>query len=335
MEMTRRNFVGHGLMALTGVAAMPSFLHCDERVDLHKYSKRLVFIFQRGGADGLNMVIPYGESAYYRLRPSIAIHQNSLIDLDGFFGFHPAMSPFKPLWDRRDLAIVHAVGSPAAPPCHIAAQRFAHSGDMESDESWLTCTLQALPEPAKFVSFPSRSFAASLRQIAGALKSDPHVRVAYAELSGWDHHANQGGIEGPFSDLLHGFSRSLITFWNELGELQQDTVIVTMSEFGRSVRENDRGGTDHGQGGVMLIFGGPVQGARVFTTWPGLEDGPNGRSLLRATADFRAVLTEIIGHHLGCREVEQLFPGFADQTSISSLVGSSPDIPALRAADPA
>jgi uncharacterized protein (DUF1501 family) len=334
MEMTRRNFVGHGILALTGVAAVPSFLH-RERVDLQKHSKRLVFVFQRGGADGLNMVVPHGETAYYRLRPSIAIPKNSVIDLDGFFGFHPAMSSFKPLWDRRHLAIVHAAGSPAAPPCHIAAQSFAHSGNIKSDESWLTRALHALPKPATSVYDPSRSFAASLRQIAGVLKSDPHARVAYAELSGWDHHANQGGIEGPFSDLLHDFSRSLITFWNELGELQQDTVIVTMSEFGRSVRENDRGGTDHGQGGVMLIFGGPVQGGRVFTRWPGLADGPSGRNFLRATTDFRTVLTEVIGHHLGCREVEQLFPGFADQTSISSLVGSSPDIPALRVADPA
>jgi uncharacterized protein (DUF1501 family) len=334
MEMTRRNFVGHGILALTGVAAVPSLLH-RERVDLQKHSKRLVFIFQRGGADGLNMVVPHGEPAYYRLRPSIAIPKHSVIDLDGFFGFHPAMPSLKPLWDRRHLAIVHAVGSPAAPPCHIAAQSLAHSGNMESDESWLIRALHALPGPARYVHYPSRSFAASLGQIAGVLKSDPHARVAYAELGGWDHHTHQGGSEGNFSNLLYDLSRSLADFWDDLGELQQNTVVVTLSEFGRSVRENDRGGTGHGQGGVMLIFGGPVQGGRVYTRWPGLEGGLNGRNFLQATTDFRTVLTEMIGHHLGCQVAEQVFPGFKDQTSISCLAGSSPHIPALHAADPA
>src|SRR5438034_4797142 len=120
MAMTRRVFMKGGAMALVGTAAIPSFLtRAAFGIDraLGNGKKRLVVLFQRGAADGLNIVVPHGESTYYQLRPALAIPRPnngnlSAIDLDGFFGLHPSMAAFKPLWDAKQLAIVHAAGSP-------------------------------------------------------------------------------------------------------------------------------------------------------------------------------------------------------------------------------
>ena len=90
--------------------------------------KKLVVIFQRGAADGLNVVVPYREPSYYEYRPNIGIPQSAVIDLDGFFGLHPAMAPLKPLWDQGHLAIVHASGSPDPSRSHFDAQDFMESG---------------------------------------------------------------------------------------------------------------------------------------------------------------------------------------------------------------
>jgi uncharacterized protein (DUF1501 family) len=320
-------------MALAGATIVPS---CIQRAlaGWCAGNKRLVVIFQRGGADGLNMVIPHGESAYYRLRPSIAIPQDILINLDGFFGLHPAMSSLKPLWDRRHLAVIHAFGSPAAPSCHIAAQRlvFSEDGADTTDVGWPARLLNSLSRSSGTKSFAAApgstlpliftgassclltnpctgDFATGLLQLAQVLKTNPRVRLAYAEMGGWDFHANQGSVRGPFANLLRDFSRSLAAFWDALAELQRDTVLITLSEFGRSVRENDRGGTDHGQGGVMLILGGSIAGGRVYTRWPGLEAGQSGEAhVLPATTDFRSVLNGVLRQHLQCQNVDPVFP---------------------------
>src|SRR5512142_1491713 len=110
MSITRRVFLRNGALAVVGTAALPHFLTraafgADQSPTTNK---RLVVIFQRGAADGLNIVVPHGESAYYVMRPSINIPRAAVIDLDGFFGLHPAMAPLKPLWEQRHLAIVHA-----------------------------------------------------------------------------------------------------------------------------------------------------------------------------------------------------------------------------------
>ena len=115
-------------MAVVGTAAVPSFLTRAAWGANSTSNKRLVVIFQRGAADGLNIVIPHAEPSYYAMRPSIAIPRNQVIDLNGFFGLHPAMTSFKPLWDQGHLAIVHAAGSPDTTRSHFDAQDYMESG---------------------------------------------------------------------------------------------------------------------------------------------------------------------------------------------------------------
>src|SRR5271166_1818179 len=115
MSVTRRAFLKGGAMAVVGASAVPSFLTRSvlaQATSAQAQGKKLVVIFQRGAADGLNIVVPHAETAYYQLRPTIAIPQNQLIDLDGFFGLHPAMQSFKPLFDQGHLAMIQACGSP-------------------------------------------------------------------------------------------------------------------------------------------------------------------------------------------------------------------------------
>jgi len=147
--LTRRAFMKNGALAVVGSAAIPSFLTRSvlaQATTAQAQGKKLVVIFQRGAADGLNIVVPYREKTYYDLRPSIAIPQNQIIDLDGFFGLHPAMQPLKPLWDSGHLAIVHACGSPDPSRSHFDAQDFMESGTpglKSTPDGWLNRALAA------------------------------------------------------------------------------------------------------------------------------------------------------------------------------------------------
>ncbi len=148
MSITRRTFLKKGAMAVVGTAAIPSFLTRAAwgATEGGANNKRLVVIFQRGAADGLNIVIPHAEPAYYAMRPSINIPQRQVIDLNGFFGLHPALSSFKPLWDQRQLAIVHAAGSPDTTRSHFDAQDYMESGTPGvkiTSDGWLNRTLQS------------------------------------------------------------------------------------------------------------------------------------------------------------------------------------------------
>ena len=149
MPITRRAFMKDGALAVIGTAAVPTFLTRSvlaQATTAQAQGKKLVVIFQRGAADGLNVVVPYREPAYYQYRPTIAIPQNQVIDLDGFFGLHPAMAPLKPLWDQRHLAVVHASGSPDPTRSHFDAQDFMESGTpglKATVDGWLNRALQA------------------------------------------------------------------------------------------------------------------------------------------------------------------------------------------------
>src|SRR5216110_1739020 len=146
MSITRRIFLRNSALAVVGTAAVPSFLTRASwgAVENGGRPKRLVVIFQRGAADGLNIVVPHGEPAYYSMRPSISIPRNAVIDLDGFFGLHPSLSAFQPLWRQRHLAIVHAVGSPDSTRSHFDAQDFMESGTpglKTTQDGWLNRAL--------------------------------------------------------------------------------------------------------------------------------------------------------------------------------------------------
>ena len=401
---TRRAFLKNGALALVGTASIPSFLTRAVMAKATAASasrRKLVVIFQRGAADGLNIVVPHAEPSYFQMRPTIAIAQQQIIDLDGFFGLHPAMAPLKPLWDQKHLAIVHAAGSPDMTRSHFDAQDYMESGTpgvKATEDGWLNRALQAEDErrraketpfravaltaemprtlegrvpalalnrlrdfrvggasqasgnlqnsfeslydqsadtvlrgagqemfdaakmlkatdPARYVpaagaEYPRGAFGDSMRQIAQLLKANLGVEAAFADIGGWDHHQNEGGAEGQLAGRLREFSQSLSAFWTDMGAQAEDVVVVTMSEFGRTARENGTRGTDHGHANVMFVMGGPVRGGRVYGRWPGLapEQLNEGRDLA-VTTDFRQVLAEAAFKQIGARDLNLTFPG--------------------------
>ena len=145
--VTRRGFMKGGALALVGTSVIPHFLTRSvyaEAAAATANGKKLVVLFQRGACDGLNVVVPYQEKNYYSMRPSIAIKQNEVLDLNGFFGLHPAMAAFKPLYDQGHLAIVHAAGSPDTTRSHFDAQDYMESGTpgmKATPDGWLNRAL--------------------------------------------------------------------------------------------------------------------------------------------------------------------------------------------------
>jgi uncharacterized protein (DUF1501 family) len=405
MSITRRVFLRNSGLAVVGTAAVPSFLTraAFGAAQTGERTKRLVVIFQRGAADGLNIVVPHGEREYYAMRPSINIPRKAVIDLNGFFGLHPSMGAFLPLWQQRHLAIVHAAGSPDPSRSHFDAQDFMESGTpgmKATDDGWLNRCLHGMPQtasspafraialgpslprilsgsepavalnnisdfsiggknskpspvatafesmydhssdtllhgtgeetfdavkmmkaadpgkytPAPGANYPKGRFGDSLRQLAQLIKANLGVQVAFADIGGWDHHVNEGSTEGQIANVLTEFSQSLAAFWTDLGDLGEDTVVVTMSEFGRTARENGNRGTDHGHANVMFVLGGPVKGGRVYGRWPGLEQSQlyEGRDLA-LTTDFRQVIGEAVARHMRNTNLANVFPGYDNQ----------------------
>jgi uncharacterized protein (DUF1501 family) len=400
--MNRRFFLHRGALAVATTAALPSFLLRAALAEAGPAPRRrLVVIFQRGAADGLNIVIPHAEKNYALLRPGIGIPREQVLDLDDFFGLHPAMASFKPLYDAGQLAIVHAAGSPDATRSHFDAQDFMESGtpgEKNTDDGWLNRALQAedarrrlphtafravalgpdLPrtlagtvpalaldnvenfavggrgaapqpaavafetmyagssdsilhrageeafdairmlreanpaqyKPAAGVDYPNGELGNNLRQIAQLLKADLGVETAFTECSGWDTHQNQGGATGQLANRLAEFSQAIAAFWQDMGDQAEDITLVTMSEFGRTAKENGTGGTDHGHANCMFVLGGRVKGGKVYGAWPGLDnDRLNEGRDLKLTTDFRQVLAEATAHALGPVDLKAVFPG--------------------------
>ena len=407
--VSRRVFLKNGAFALVSLGFAPSFLaRTAFAAGDSRRPRRLIAIFQRGAVDGLNMVVPCGEAEYYRARPSIAIPrpnggEGSALDLDGFFGFNPRLSPLKPIWDRRDLAIVHACGSPDSTRSHFDAQDYmetATPGVKSTGDGWLNRYLQArragettafravalgpqLPrilqgtapalavnqisqfgirsggnsemlgasfeaqyaaaadrvlngigrdafdaikmlkaaDPSKYqpthgAEYPRSPFGQALKQIAQLTKAGVGLEVAFADIGGWDTHINQGAAQGQLAARLDDFARSVAALVADLDERMADTVVLTMSEFGRAVAQNGSRGTDHGHGNAMMVIGGGVQGGRVYGKWPGLaiDRRYEGRDLA-VTTDFRDVFGEIVVRHLGVADTKPIFPGYQVQAS--------------------
>jgi uncharacterized protein (DUF1501 family) len=398
--ISRRVFVKSGGMAMVSLGFAPAFLaRAAEGATARR--KLLIAIFQRGAVDGLNMVVPYGEADYYKLRPTIAIPRpgdaEGAVDLDGFFALHPRMEALKPLWDNGSLAIVHACGSPDQTRSHFDAQDYmetATPGIKSTRDGWLNRCLQSIDSgtsplrgvaltrqmprslqghaptlavgnvdqfnvrggmdaerqletafagssdsllngsaksafeamrtlrgstngpytPRAGVEYPRSPFGQALQEIARIAKADVGLEIAFAEATNWDHHVAEGGTQGQIAQRLDDFARGLSALAADLGERLSDTVILTMSEFGRAVAENGNRGTDHGHGNAMLLIGGPVKGKKVYGKWPGLgaDQRFEGRDLA-VTTDFREVFAEIATRHLSltAESMGQVFPRFA------------------------
>jgi len=395
---TRRYFLRASALAMAGVGIAPWWL---VRAAAQGGGRRkiLVAIFQRGAADGLNIVVPFSEKRYYEFRPTIAVPEpgkpNGAIDLDGRFGFHPSLQPLKTLWDEGRLAVVEATGSPDPTRSHFDAQDFMESGTPGrlAEDGWMNRALPAAADPSPLRAIAigtqlprtlrgSRSavavngleqfhvrnqqtagilesmyattadarlmtsgretfeavkmieaitkapyapangaqyageFGRSLQQIARLIKADVGVEAAFADINGWDHHSN----EAPqMTQLLQQFGASLAAFARDMGDRMEDIVLVTMSEFGRTAREDGNSGTDHGHGNVMTVLGGAVRGGHVYGRWPGLEPEQlyEGRDLA-VTTDFRDVLGELVAGHLG-QPIDRVFPNYKPAAALGLL----------------
>jgi uncharacterized protein (DUF1501 family) len=398
--LTRRCFIRSSVVAIAGVGMAPSWLLRAAAQDAKK-KKILIAVFQRGAADGLNIVVPHFEKAYYEMRPTIAVpapdpaKPNAAIDLDGRFGLHPSLQQLKPLWESRQLAIIHAAGSPDPTRSHFDAQDFMETGTpgKATADGWLNRALlpvtgasalraialgAQLPrtlrgtwpavavnnldqfqvrnqesagileamyattadsrlmasgketfEALKMVDAVNRStytpangaqyqseFARGLQQVAKLIKADVGVEAAFADIGGWDHHTN----EAPqLTGLLQQYGNALAAFVKDMGDRMEDIVLVTMSEFGRTVKEDGNSGTDHGHGNVMMVLGGPVHGGKVYGKWPGLapEQLYENRDLA-VTTDFRDVLGELVRKHLG-QNSDKVFPGYKSGDSLGLM----------------
>ncbi len=171
-------------------------------------------------------------------------------------------------------------------------------------------------QPENGARYPRGKFGESLSQIAQLIKADVGLEVAFADMGGWDTHAAQGSDKGQLASRLVEFSQGLAALYRDLGDRMADVVVLTMSEFGRTVRENGNRGTDHGHATAMLVLGGPVKGGQVYGRWPGLarEQLFEGRDLA-VTTDFRDLFAEVAIRHVGVPSSAPLFPGFPTNPS--------------------
>jgi uncharacterized protein (DUF1501 family) len=406
IPFSRRYFLKNSGIAMVGLSTMPPFLQRAIAAASGSSKRQLVVLFQRGAADGLNIVVPFGEPNYYRMRPTIAIPQprrngaEAAIDLDGFFGLHPSLAPLEPLFQKSELAIVHAAGSPDPTRSHFDAQDFMESGTpgiKATDDGWLNRALETVPEentspfravamgpnlprmlrgsapaialpdvkqfrvmsqtpgmgqiaeggfeamyaqtvdhalrgtgtetfeaidmlrkadPSKYkpengANYGNSRLGQSLQQIGQLLKANIGAEVLFVDCGGWDNHVNEGGVQGQLSNLLKDLGQGMAAFRQDMGDRMEDIVLVTMSEFGRTAKENGNRGTDHGHANCMFVMGGDVKGGKVYGRWPGLNEGQlnDGRDLA-LTTDFRLVLGEILQKHIGVRDLAPVFPGF-------------------------
>jgi uncharacterized protein (DUF1501 family) len=362
---------------------------------------RMVVVFLRGAVDGLNVVVPHGDPAYYQARPTIAVARpgspNGAIDLTGYFGMHPAMRALHPYWNKGQLAFVHAAGSPDPSRSHFEAQDYMETGrpgQHAVGDGWLNRMLGTLPHtdspvralavgealpriltgPQVVANMPTgrnatratvldqpavnKAFGAlyaddplldkayrdglaarktlmddmsneqrmadngaplpnglsmDTARLGRLMRGDHRIRLSFLAVGGWDTHINQGAGTGQLANRLTPLAEGLAALAAELGPVFNDTVIVVVSEFGRTFRENGNGGTDHGHGNAIWLLGGNVRGRKIYGEWPGITPATlhEGRDLA-ITTDFRTVMAVLAEKHMraGDASMQRLFPGF-------------------------
>lgn len=446
--ISRRFFVKQGALAFASLGAGallgPGFLRASAlAAEARKSSggrRVLVCVFQRGAADGLSMVAPYGDKDYYRLRGEIALAAPSqkagpegALDLDGRFGLHPALRNLHEFYGAGELAVLHACGNPEASRSHFESQDLMESGagsDRKLTTGWLNRMIGCCPQdearrtalsavaltaqmprsllgpaealaiadlerfgvglsgapmggggragakgssgtgagadavgamggmggipaargfeqlyesavgdalhgagrdsfaamellkkavpkkytPANNAQYPGGTFGRAMRQVAQLIKANVGLEVAFVEIGGWDTHANQGAATGALAGRLTELSGGLKALHRDLGEKMSDVLVLTMSEFGRTARQNGNRGTDHGHGTAFFALGGGVRGGRVLGQWPGLSPDKlfEGRDLA-ITTDYRDFFAEACVRHMGipATELSKIFPAHA------------------------
>ncbi|MCP3920606.1 MAG: DUF1501 domain-containing protein [bacterium] len=403
----RRSFlVGAGAYAgvcAAGLGTSPSAFALDPWSRRERGGPVLILFFLRGGADGLSLLVPHGDEAYYALRQQIAIRrpgeQNGALDLDGFFGLHPSAKPLLEAFRAGDAVALTAVGNPSNTRSHFEEQDVFETGSLTDraradgilnrhlasapgrgpiravalggrlprilrgpapalafegldelsvgDGARLGATLSALhkaygkkaqsaegllageglatldalreledvaarPYETK-VSYPTSNLGRRAREAARLVKADLGVEVVELDYGGWDTHQNQGGASGPFANLVADLSASIAALREDLGEIWNRTLVLTLTEFGRTAAQNGTGGTDHGWASCALAAGGSLRRDKprmVLGEWPGLgADALNQGRDLAHSIDFRDVVVEAVGKHLGNERMDVVLPG--------------------------
>jgi len=359
--------------------------------------KRLVLIILRGGMDGLSTVVPYADPDYRSLREGLALappdRENGVLDLDGFFGLHPALATLHDWYRQGDALALHAVASPYRERSHFDGQDLLEAGDSRlgsSPDGWLNRALSviggeqrlglAVGQSVPLVlrgetpvmswapsALPSADLGlldrlahvyagdplfrdalaegrranmlagaamgdtepASGRQeaylqladtAAGMLTAEDGPRIAVMDAPGWDTHIAQGTVNGALSRALGGLDAVLARLKDGLTPVWPETAIVIVTEFGRTVRPNGSGGTDHGTATAAFLAGGAVAGGRVIADWPGLgtnrlyEDRD-----LAPTADIRALFKGVLASHYGLPTGDLERFVFPDSTGVRPL----------------
>jgi uncharacterized protein (DUF1501 family) len=366
----------------------------------------VVVISLRGGIDGLGLVVPHGDPAYYTARPTIAVPKNTLLSADPMFGLHPNLQKLQWLFTAGELAAVHAVGMAVPNRSHFAAMEEIEDADpnssvrrgwvnraigLDSDAGPLEAvhftssmqpTLLVGPEPTLAAdrlrdislagadprwdsttwqsrrtsqletvwgaapgvlgaagrsalntvatvaplaaqtytpqngvtyptNWPASDLSAALKDTAQLIRADLGTEVVSIDYGSWDMHSDYGTVDwGEMQSMTSGFAGALDAFLRDLGTLRTKVTVVTISEFGRRVKENGNRGLDHGWGNVMLLAGGGVKGGQYYGSWPGLGSGKLVDGDLAVTTDYRNVLGEVVTKRLG-RSVSAVFPGLS------------------------
>ena len=406
-KFNRRKFLTYASLATaSGLVSTSAHFNLAATAQSNRRPKKMVVILLRGALDGLNTIVPYRDPNYYVARPTIAIpgpgKASGAINLDGQFGLHPAMTDLMPFWRSRQLAFVHASGSPVDSRSHFDAQDYMETGTpgiKSTSSGWMNRLLTYIPNQSatqainlgsstpRILAGPNsnsnvqpnkkglpnlaidrepiqsvfdqlyqgnddlarvyqegvrsrdRLRAGLNQEMMGSAKGAPtpdyltrnvsnivkllrgptETNLMFMSLGGWDTHVNQGSSSGQLANRLSPLGLGLSRLAKSLGNTFNDTVIVVMSEFGRTFKENGNGGTDHGHGNVMMVLGGPVAGGEVYGDWSGLqtENLHDGRDL-PVTTDFRDVLAPLLTRHyqLNSNAIAQIFPNYRPLNSI-------------------
>lgn len=374
IHLTRRRFL-QGLGMFTLSAAMPlRFAYAATPGD-----KRLLLVILRGAMDGLAAVVPYADHSYADARGAMAMPQTSeaLLNLDNFFALNAALSPLLPLYQNKEMLILHAAATPYRDRSHFDAQDLLENGSDKAhgmSTGWLNRALASMQGAAALALGPSvplvlrgdarttswapatlpavdddflnrvmhmyqadpllmnavneaqgmqgadmagggargpKAFVGMMKKAAEFMRDARGPRVGAIDIGGWDTHANQGLQSGRLANTMKILAEGLTTYRSNMGAAWKDTAVLVVTEFGRTVKGNGTGGTDHGTAGVAFLLGGGVNGGRVAGDWPGLARLYEDRDLMPAN-DLRGLLKGTLATHLqldGTLLSTQVFPG--------------------------
>jgi uncharacterized protein (DUF1501 family) len=400
LRYSRRRLL-QGALGVAGTAVMSASLgdvFAQVAYGIEADANVLVVLSLRGGADGLSMVVPYGDTAYAPHRPQIAIPPETLLATDGMFGLHPSFAPLMPMWSAGKFAAVHAVGLPQPNRSHFAAMDAIEDADptSASRRGWINrmvglnglseaseamqlgtpvvptslygsaptlaadrltnltlpgsraamwrarqsialdgvwgqvqgplgrgaraalSTAQRLAPlaespaaPQNGAAYPTGDLGRTFAEAATLIRAGIGTRVITLDFGGWDLHTSMGRAHaGPMQERIDEMARAIAAFFTDLGQLGDRVTLVTLSEFGRRVRENGAHGLDHGHGNCVLLLGGGVQGGTYYGRWPGLNTHNLTDGDLAVTTDYRDILASITRARFPETSLSRLFPGF-------------------------